>query len=168
MKLKSGTTPFPNALIDVFMPKLKDTEWRVLCVVVRQTLGWRVAGGHRKAQDWISHSQLKVRAGRNNTAVSEAIQGLIERGLIAVRDAEGNNLHKATDRMRHHARLYFSLSSGILALMHTLTVSGIRKAETTKAKKTKENLIYGRVRDKSSRINTGWTKAANVIEPREW
>ena len=162
MKSNSGTTPFPNVLIDAFMPKLKDTEWRVLCVVVRQTLGWKAAGGHRKGQDWLSHSQLKLRTGRSNTAVSEAIQGLVERGLIAVRDAGGNTLHQATDRMRHNSRLYFSVSSGMLALIHTLTVSGFRKPETTKQTHTKENLIDRKLSDEPLRINRGWVKAGNV------
>ena len=27
-------TPFPNKLIDEVMPTLRDTEWRVLCVIL--------------------------------------------------------------------------------------------------------------------------------------
>jgi len=168
MKTKGGTTPFPNVLLDVFMPKLKDTEWRVLCVVVRQTLGWKAAAGHRKAQDWRSHSQLKLRTGRANSAVSEAVQGLLERGLIAVRDRQGNTLHQPSVRMRHGSRLYFSLSSGLLAFIHTLTVSGIRKAESTKQTHIKENLINRKSRfERVVRIDKGWTKAKDVIGPLE-
>ena len=37
---------FPCVLIDRLMPTLKDTEWRLICVIVRQTVGWG-AGGRR-------------------------------------------------------------------------------------------------------------------------
>jgi len=55
--------PFPSALLDEWLPRLKDTEWRLLCVVVRQTLGWKNGKG-RKRRDWMSQSQLMKRTGR--------------------------------------------------------------------------------------------------------
>jgi len=30
----TNTTPFPNYLLNEVMPTLKDTEWRLLCVIV--------------------------------------------------------------------------------------------------------------------------------------
>lgn len=138
MKASSGTTPFPNVLLDVFMPRLSDTSWRVLCVVVRQTLGWQVSNGLRKRDDWISHGQLKKRTGRQSEAVSRAIQDLLERGLIDVRDEFGRILYRPSDRSQRGARLYFSLSAGLLGLIHTVSVEGFRNAKPTKAKKTKE------------------------------
>lgn len=156
-KASRGSTMFPNVLVEVFMPKLKDTEWRLLCVIVRQTIGWMATGGQRKAQDWLSHTQLKRRTGRGSAAVSAAIQGLLDRGLIAIRDADGNSVHAPNERMRHGKRLYFSLSSGLSSLIHTLTDFENRKAKATKQKHTKENLIDRKV----SRVS-GWTRAADV------
>jgi hypothetical protein len=37
--------PLPVRLVDVVMPCLRDTELRVLLLVLRQTWGWRIAGG---------------------------------------------------------------------------------------------------------------------------
>lgn len=58
-----GTTPVPVALIDRVMPTLRDTELRVLLVVVRQTLGWQVGKDPylRKERDWLTQSQLMRR-----------------------------------------------------------------------------------------------------------
>ena len=58
--LQSGTftpketgqfTAFPNVLLDQVMPSLRDTEWRLLCVIVRQTVGWN-RDGKPKARDY--------------------------------------------------------------------------------------------------------------------
>ena len=37
--------PVPVRLVDTVMPRLKDTELRVLLVVLRQTWGWRMYSG---------------------------------------------------------------------------------------------------------------------------
>ncbi len=63
------TTPFPNHLLDNAMPRLRDTEWRLLCVLVRQTLGWQnKSEGGRKQRDWLTQAQLKKRTGRDSAA----------------------------------------------------------------------------------------------------
>ena len=43
--------PVPTRLIDTVLPHLKDTELRVLLVVLRQTWGWKV--------DWGSASEKR-------------------------------------------------------------------------------------------------------------
>src|SRR6266404_747997 len=86
----ANSTPFPNVLIDRIMPTLRDTEWRVLCTVVRQTLGWHSAAGKRKTSDWLTQSQLKRRTGRESAAVSQAIESLVRKGLLCVRDETGS------------------------------------------------------------------------------
>ena len=78
------STPFPSYLLDDVMPLLSDTEWRLLCVFVRQTLGWEDGQGGRKRADWLTQSQLKARTGRASEAVSRAIDGLVQKGLIQV------------------------------------------------------------------------------------
>lgn len=107
------TTPVPNLLLDKVMPRLRDTEWRLLCVVVRQTLGWELADGTRKQSDWLSHFQLKRRTGRSSSAVSRAINVLVKARLIVVRDSFGVPLTTAAERRRSHSRLTFSVNPDI-------------------------------------------------------
>lgn len=147
------------------MPRLTDTSWRVLCVVVRQTLGWKAAGGHRKVQDWLSHSQLKKRTGRHSEAVSRAIQDLLNRGLIDVRDERGRRLTKAMDRSGTK-KLYFSLSSGLLQLIHSLSASELRNPKATKQTYTKYKKPSIDPPSVLPRRGHGWTRVT-FIPPSE-
>lgn len=104
-----GTTPVPNFLLDRVMPRLRDTEWRLLCVIVRSTSGWSLADGTRKKADWLSHFQLKRKTGRSSAAISKAIDVLVRIGLIDVRDMSGRPLRSTRDRRLSHSRLSFSL-----------------------------------------------------------
>lgn len=105
----TGTTPFSNFLLDRVMPRLTDTEWRVLAVIVRQTFGWHLGGGIRKRTDWMSHFQLKQRTGRQSAAISRAIDGLVRAGLISVRDLHGRPLYLPAQRRRSHEHLIFAI-----------------------------------------------------------
>lgn len=108
-----GTTPVPNFFLDRVMPRLRDTEWRLLLVVLRQTVGWVAQDGGRKRADWLSHFQLKRRTGRSSAAVSRAVDVLVRSGLIIVRDSFGKALATPQDRRLSHSRLYFSIHSDI-------------------------------------------------------
>ncbi len=117
--------PVPIRLVDEVMPHLKDTELRVLLVVLRQTWGWqadrwsdsgRHNGRHKplhrknyghKRRDWLSHRQLCRRTGRGSEAVSGAVASLSASGLIVVEDAAGNPLMTPEERRRCLGRLYF-------------------------------------------------------------
>jgi hypothetical protein len=108
---RSGTTPFPNHLLDEAMPRLKDTEWRILCVVVRQTLGhYDYATKCRKERDWITRSQLKIRTGRNTEALALGMDSLVSRGYITAHNAKGQSLSTPADRRKNHGRIYYGLS----------------------------------------------------------
>jgi hypothetical protein len=102
-----GTVPVPNALFDGLLPTLKDTELRVLLVVLRATAGWRDRDGRSKARDWISHGQLVKRTGRRSAAVSGAVERLVRRGLLVVEDSAGTALATPEQRRRHLGRLFF-------------------------------------------------------------
>jgi hypothetical protein len=104
------TTPFPNVLIDEVMPHLKDTSWRVLCVIVRQTLGWHDASGLRKERDWLTRSQLKARTGRNSEAIAQAIDTLVRQGYITAQNSEGVPLKTPQERRRNHGHIYYGLT----------------------------------------------------------
>jgi hypothetical protein len=102
-----GTVPVPNALFDDLLPTLKDTELRVLLIVLRATAGWRDRKGRAKARDWISHRQLVKRTGRRSAAVSGAVDRLVRRGLLIVEDSAGRALATPQERRRHLGRLFF-------------------------------------------------------------
>jgi len=111
--------PVPIRLVDEVMPGLKDTELRVLLVVLRQTWGWmadRTDTGSRqttndkkptKRRDWLSHRQLCRRTGRGSDAVSGAVASLTATGLIVVEDAGGQCLATPEERRRSLGRQYF-------------------------------------------------------------
>lgn len=111
LSLAGGTTPVPTALLDRAMPQLRDTELRVLLVVVRQTLGWQVGKDPylRKERDWLTQSQLMRRTGRASGAVARAVDALVQYGLIDVLDASEYPLHTPAERRRHLGRLYYRL-----------------------------------------------------------
>lgn len=98
------------------MPDLSGTEWRLLCVVVRQTLGWQQGGNPaaRKSRDWLTHRQLKARTGRASAAVSQAIDRLVRKNLIQVQNAEGQLLLTPQERRRCQGRLFFSLTPNLV------------------------------------------------------
>lgn len=104
------TTPFPNVLIDEVMPLLKDTPWRILCVIVRQTLGWHDASGLRKERDWLTRSQLKARTGRNSEAIAQAIDALVRQGYITAQSNKGVPLKTPQERRKNRGRIYYGLS----------------------------------------------------------
>ncbi len=158
----SHTTPFPNELIDNVMPHLNDTQWRVLCVIVRQTLGWHdKQTGSRKIRDWLTQSQLKIRTGRNIEALAAAIDLLVARGYIVVEDESGNPLDSPQKRRAYRGRSYYRLAdvwlqrvglpipklpdkelSRVTQLqMRKTEFVGIGKSNRTKEKQTKENQL---------------------------
>ncbi len=128
------TTPVPNGLLDRVMPTLRDTELRVLLVVVRQTLGWQEGpdASQRKMKDWLTQSQLMRRTGRASGAVARAVDTLVQARLISVLDRFGAPLRTSAERRRHLGRLYYRLEPGG-------STPDIRsKSEHAKAHTTKE------------------------------
>jgi hypothetical protein len=107
----SHFTPFPNWLIDEVMPYVRDTEFRILVIIARQTLGWlNPHTGKRKQMDWLTQSQLKRRTGRASEAISHAIEVLVRRGFIEVVDNSGKIFRSAKERRRCTKNLYYRLA----------------------------------------------------------
>ncbi len=105
-----NTFSCPNFLIDEVMPTLKDTEWRLLCVVLRQTRGWvNASSKERKVWDWLSQSQLRKRTGRNTGALSKALDALVRRDLVVVQDGTGKRLSTPQERRRANCPLFYAL-----------------------------------------------------------
>ena len=128
MSLDMNLTPLPSVLLDYWMPRLKDTELRIVLLVARQTFGR--AG---KNADWLAHSQLKARTGRASEAISAAIDALVRSGLLEVFTAEGRTLSSPRERQAHRGALLYRIAP--TALQESL-VAGKPKTETAKAKTT--------------------------------
>ena len=88
--LKHSWTKLPNFLVDKLLPTLKDTELRVLLVLLRQTAGWNKTG----AATILSYRQLKMKTGRQSEAIAKAIRSLEARGLIHRPTARGFRVSK--------------------------------------------------------------------------
>lgn len=138
-----GTTPYPNVLIDRAMPRLSDTAFRVLSVVVRQTFGYRNPDGTRKKTDWLNHRQLKFKTGRSSSAISEAIDSLVAAKLISVATQAGTELMSRAQRRQFPGRLMFSLHERVIEASLIGALADIATSETWNNKsktKTKKKL----------------------------
>ncbi|WP_394796298.1 hypothetical protein [Armatimonas sp.] len=104
--MSASEVSIPSAILDRWMPKLKDTELRVLLLVARQTIG-----RSGKEVDWLAHSQLRKRTGRASEAVSAAVDSLIQKGLLEVVTLTGERLPTPEARRFHRGILLYRLSS---------------------------------------------------------
>ena len=161
MGLLAPFTAIPNVLIDEVMPTLKDTEWRLLCVIARQTLGWVDKNGKRKQRDWMSQSQLIARTGRNSAALSAALDVLVSGNLIECQTESGEPLFTPGQRRQYRGRTYFSLA---LERMQS-TKTELQKVNRTKERENKRNPFYME-ENKSIRLGSGWESASDVVKSR--
>lgn len=113
-KHNHGYTLTPDHLYDVILPQVTDCEWRLLSIILRQTLGWQDGVGTYKAWDWLSHSQLKARMRHSSSTVSKTIASLVNKGLIEVATSNGKLLNTALERRNARTRLYYRLSGKAL------------------------------------------------------
>lgn len=160
-------TAFPNALLDRVMPALRDTEWRLLCVIVRQTLGWS-ENGKRKSRDWLTQSQLMARTGRNSAALSAALDVLVRRRLIGAWDEAGRSLLTPQARRARQGRVYYGLGEavlqGILQGDAKVAKTALRKANTIEENRDEREVSIKK--QKSYRLYSGWARAGQVAEGR--
>jgi len=127
--MSGGWTPVPNRLVDDAMPRLRDTEWRLLCIIVRETIGRRDSDGERQRRAWLSQKLLKRKTGRQSEAISRAIDVLCRSGLIEVRNAIGLPLLTRKARLRYRGNIRLGLHPTIQAEVST---TEIRKANSSK------------------------------------
>lgn len=109
-----NTTQTPNIIFNGLMREMTDTELRVVLIVTRATLGWILdkEKGMRKTEDWISHSQLKQKTGRESGAISKAIDSCIQKQWIEARDKDGTILD--TKIKRRGKNIFYRLGPAIL------------------------------------------------------
>lgn len=163
-----GTTPVPNDLPDKVMPTLRDTELRVLLVVVRQTLGWQDGPdpSRRKERDWLTQSQLMRRTGRASEAVSSAVDGLVQARLIEVQDKWGRPLVTPAERRRSLGKLYYRLRPELSKTSLHLSESEHAKPNTTKETVTQKYRGDQRIVDKP--VEKPFLEKPSVIRTKGW
>ncbi len=71
-------TKIPNSLLDEHMPRLKDTELRLLLLILRMTIGMPL----ERDTVYLSYPRLMHLTGRGSEAVSNGLKGLEAKGLI--------------------------------------------------------------------------------------
>lgn len=75
MPLQAGWTKTPNRLLDQLLPTLRDTELRVLLVLLRHTVGWN----RPDRVVTMPYGLLISRTGRQSEAISKALRSLERR-----------------------------------------------------------------------------------------
>ena len=105
-----GTTPVPNEVFDVWLPLLSESEYKILCIIIRQTYGWvDTKTGGRKMRDRISHGQFVKKTKLSRRAVSSGVEGLVAKGLISITSHSGKSLHLREER-RGKTVLYYNFN----------------------------------------------------------
>lgn len=73
---KPGWTQFPNEIFDQLMPVLSGAQFKVLCLIARQTAGWH------KDRERLSLVQIMDRTGLSRQGTVDSIQALEEKDYI--------------------------------------------------------------------------------------
>lgn len=73
---KGGYFKFPNVVIDKLAAVLSGAEFKVLCVIIRQTIGWS------KQWDEISISQFEKKTGLSRQGILDCVESLETKELI--------------------------------------------------------------------------------------
>lgn len=144
------TTCVPNFLLDTWLPKLTESELKIILVIIRQTIGWvDLRTGQRKIRDRISILQFRQKTGLSKRGITIGIQSLVNKGLVTVTDYEGTILPRSKNR-KGKSYLYFSF----LQPAHLTTLTSAQnipelaqktyhnKTKRTKINKTKESAEF--------------------------
>ena len=154
-----NTTPTPNIIFNGLMRKMNDTEFRIVMLVVRATLGWEAdkETGMRKVEDWISSRQLKEKTGRHSGALSSAIDKCISEGWIEARDKNGELLD--TKGKRKGKNIYFRLGKSILFVTSLESEEVIVKDEKDQVTSAKSEEVNDPTSAKTANAKTANAKS---------
>ena len=105
------STPFPNRLLELVI-KLPETQARIVCLIVRLTLGWHSGKTDaRRASVNLTYRQILTAIGRSSpTIVGAAVERLVILGIVEVLTDEGLVLKTPGERRRHFRPLCYRLS----------------------------------------------------------
>lgn len=106
-------TQTPNFILDEWMSILSGPEFKILMILVRQTIGWTMDDdtGRRKERDWMNIGQIKKRTGiKSAQTVSKSIGNLSEMyHLIETVTESGFLLDSPLKREQHSGKIYYRL-----------------------------------------------------------
>lgn len=93
MNILGGFTAMPNSLFTL-LPGLTGAQWKIICIIVRQTIG------RQRKQAPIAHRYFIGATGLASSTVSEAISFLVSERVLVVLDGNGRELGNALQRQR--------------------------------------------------------------------
>jgi hypothetical protein len=134
------TTHVPNILFDEYMRSLNLAELKILLLIIRQTYGWvDTKTGGRKVRDRISHSQFMSKSGLSRRIISDTVQHLIIKQLIAVTDTYGKDLNDPKQRKGRQYLFYQTIFLPVHCTTETNAKDTSRPVQNMAHNKTKNN-----------------------------
>jgi phage replication O-like protein O len=87
---QGGYTVFDNIILDYIMPELSPAAWKVLCYIIRKTIGW-----HQES-DKLSYSRIMAGTGiKSRPTISKVLGELEEHGFVVVTRPETGDFETA-------------------------------------------------------------------------
>lgn len=109
-----NSTQTPNVILDEWMPVLSGPEFKIISLLVRQTIGFQLdkETGRRKDRDWLNMKQIIKKTGiKSDKTVSKSIANLSEvYKLIEPVTEKGFLLNSPAKRESHSGKIYYRLS----------------------------------------------------------
>ena len=109
-----NSTQTPNVILDEWMPLLSGPEFKIISLLVRQTIGFQLdkETGRRKERDWMNIGQIIKKTGiKSDRTVSKSIANLSEiYKLIEPVTEKGFLLNSPAKRESHSGKIYYRLS----------------------------------------------------------
>lgn len=107
-------TQTPNIILDEWIRLLSGPEFKILMILVRQTIGWEMdkETGRRKEWDWMNIKQIMKKTGiKSDRTISKAIAKLSdELKIIETVTESGFPLESPQKREQHSGKIYYRLS----------------------------------------------------------
>lgn len=94
LRLPSGNFPFtmvPNQFLDEVVPNEKPCVVKVVCLILRRTLGWVDEKGQRRQQEQVAYTEFAREMKMSIQAVADGVRIALEKGYI-VRTKQGSSL----------------------------------------------------------------------------
>lgn len=113
-QLPGGGFPFtmvPNQFLDEIVPFEKPCVVKVVCLILRRTLGWIDQTGQRRQQDQVAYSEFAREMNMSTQAVADGLKIALDKGYIVrvkagtMRDSASGNPEAACYSLRWHSPL---------------------------------------------------------------
>lgn len=109
-----NSTQTPNIILDEWMSRLSGPEFKILVLLVRQTLGYAMDKdtGRRKERDWMNIKQIMKKTGiKSDRTISKSVARLSDTlKIIETVTESGYLLANPKKREQHSGKIYYRLS----------------------------------------------------------